>query len=113
MFEIISSAYAQEAATAAPQSPVGQFGQFVPFVLIFLVMYFLMIRPQKKKMQEEQNFLNKLSHGDEVFTKSGILGKITGIADKVVTLELEGGAKLKILKSHIGGSATQLLAEKK
>ena len=111
MFEILSSAHAQEAtATAAQQSP---FMQFVPFVLIFLVMYFLMIRPQKKKIQEEQSFLDKLTHGDEVFTKSGILGKITGIADKVVTLELESGAKLKILKSHIGGSATQLLAEKK
>lgn len=111
MFEIFSSAYAQEAAAgAAQQSP---FMQFVPFVLIFLVMYFLMIRPQKKKVQEEQSFLEKLAHGDEVFTKSGILGKITGIADKVVTLELESGAKLKILKSHIGGSATQLLAEKK
>lgn len=111
MFEIFSSAYAQEAAAqASQQSP---FMQFVPFVLIFLVMYFLMIRPQKKKVQEEQSFLDKLAHGDEVFTKSGILGKITGIADKVVTLELESGAKLKILKSHIGGSATQLLAEKK
>jgi preprotein translocase subunit YajC len=111
MFEILSSAHAQEAAAQAPQQ--SPFMQFVPFVLIFLVMYFLMIRPQKKKIQEEQSFLDKLAHGDEVFTKSGILGKITGIADKVVTLELESGAKLKILKSHIGGSATQLLAEKK
>lgn len=109
MFEIFSSAYAQTQG-APQQSP---FVSFVPFVLIFLVMYFLMIRPQKKKMQEEQNFLNKLSHGDEIYTKSGILGKITGIADKVVTLELESGAKLKILKSHIGGSATQILSEKK
>lgn len=111
MFEILSSAHAQEAAAQTPQQ--SPFMQFVPFVLIFLVMYFLMIRPQKKKIQEEQSFLDKLAHGDEVFTKSGILGKITGIADKVVTLELESGAKLKILKSHIGGSATQLLAEKK
>lgn len=111
MFDLFSSAYAQSGAAAAPaQSP---FMSFVPFVLIFLVMYFLMIRPQKKKMQDEQNFLTKLTHGDEVYTKSGILGKITGIADKVVTLELEGGAKLKILKTHIGGSSTQLLAEKK
>ncbi|HLT23182.1 MAG TPA: preprotein translocase subunit YajC [Bacteriovoracaceae bacterium] len=111
MFDIFSSAYAQTAATGAPQQ--SPFMSFVPFVLIFLVMYFLMIRPQKKKVQEEQNFLSKLSHGDEVFTKSGILGKITGIADKVVTLELEGGSKMKVLKSHIGGSSTQLLAEKK
>lgn len=109
MFDLfVSSAHAQQAAAASQQSP---FVSFIPFVLIFLVMYFLMIRPQKKRMQEEQNFLAKLSHGDEVYLKSGILGKITGIAEKVVTLEVEGGAKLKVLKSQIGGSAAQLLSE--
>ena len=106
----LSSAHAQ-AASGAPAQPA--WVSFVPFLLIFLVMYFLMIRPQKKRMEEEQQFLNKLSHGDEVFTKSGILGKVTGIADKVVTLELEGGTRMKVLKSHIGGSATALFAEPK
>lgn len=106
---LISNAHAQ-AASAPAQSP---FIQFVPFVLIFLVMYFFMIRPQKKKLEDEQAFLSKLSHGDEVYTKSGILGKITGIADKVVTLELEGGTRMKVLKSHIGGSTAGLFAEAK
>lgn len=110
MFDLlISSAHAQ--ANGAPaQSP---FISFIPFVLIFLVMYFLMIRPQKKRMQEEQTFINKLAHGDEVYTKSGILGKVTGITEKVVTLELDGGAKMKVLKSHIGGSSAALLTEVK
>jgi preprotein translocase subunit YajC len=105
----VSTAYAQ--APAGPtQSP---FVSAVPFILIFLVMYFLMIRPQKKRMQEEQNFLTKLTHGDEVYTKSGILGKITGITEKVVTLEIEGGTKMKVLKSHIGGPASSLFQETK
>src|SRR3954462_8697585 len=105
MFDfIISSAHAQ-AAGAPAQSP---FVSFIPFVLIFVVMYFLMIRPQKKRMQEEQTFIDKLTHGDEVYTKSGILGKVTGITEKVVTLELDGGTRMKVLKSHIGGSATAL-----
>lgn len=109
MFDFfMSSAHAQAAAAAPAQSP---FVSFIPFVLIFLVMYFLMIRPQKKRMQEEQTFLSKLTHGDEVYTKSGILGKVTGIAEKVVTLELEGGSKLKVLKTHVGGSAASLFAE--
>jgi len=106
---LISSAHAQTAGQPA-QSP---FIQFIPFVLIFLVMYFFMIRPQKKKLEDEQAFLSKLSHGDEVYTKSGILGKITGIADKVVTLELEGGTRMKVLKTHIGGSTAGLFAEAK
>lgn len=111
MFDLlISTAHAQ---TAAGQPAQPAWVSFVPFVLIFLVMYFLMIRPQKKRMEEEQAFINKLSHGDEVYTKSGILGKITGIADKVVTIELEGGSKMKVLKSHIGGSAAALFNEQK
>lgn len=111
MFDLlISSAHAQ-ATTATPAQPA--WVSFVPFVLIFLVMYFLMIRPQKKRVEEEQQFLNKLSHGDEVFTKSGILGKVTGISEKLVTLELEGGTKMKVLKSHVGGSAASLLSEPK
>lgn len=107
---LISTAHAQ-AQAGAPAQPA--WVSFVPFVLIFLVMYFLMIRPQKKRMEEEQLFLNKLSHGDEIYTKSGILGKITGIADKVVTLELEGGSKMKVLKSHIGGPSSAIFAEAK
>jgi preprotein translocase subunit YajC len=110
MFDfIISSAHAQTAG--APGQPAWM--SFVPFVLIFLVMYFLMIRPQKKRMEEEQSFINKLNHGDEVYTKSGILGKVTGIAEKVVTLELEGGTRMKVLKSHIGGSTASLFSEVK
>ncbi len=58
---LVSDAAAQATAAAPTQSP---FVSFIPFVLIFLVMYFLMIRPQKKRMEEEQSFLSKLSHGD-------------------------------------------------
>ncbi len=107
---LISSAYAQAAPAAAQQSPLMS---MIPFVLVFVVMYFFMIRPQKKKMQEEQNFLSKLTHGDEVFTKSGILGKVSGMTDKIVTLELEGGMKMKVLKSHIGGASKAILTEGK
>ncbi len=110
MFDFIISTANAQAAQGQAQSP---FVSFIPFILIFFVMYFLMIRPQKKRMQDEQEFINKLSHGDEVYTKSGILGKVTGIAEKVVTLELDGGARLKVLKSHIGGSTAQLFAPTK
>jgi preprotein translocase subunit YajC len=112
MFDFFIASASAQTGTAQASGPAG-FMQFIPFVLIFLVMYFLMIRPQSKKAKEEMSFLSKLSHGDEVYTKSGILGKITGITEKVVTLEVEGGAKMKILKSHIGGSAAAIFAEPK
>lgn len=111
MFDFLMNSAMAQTGAGTPAQPA--WVSFVPFVLIFLVMYFLMIRPQKKRMEQEQAFINKLSHGDEVYTKSGILGKITGIAEKVVTLELEGGSKMKVLKSHIGGSTSQLFSETK
>ena len=107
---LVSDAMAQTAAAAPQQSPLMS---LVPFVLIFGVMYFFMIRPQKKKMQEEQTFLSKLAQGDDVFTKSGVLGRVAGLNDKVVTLELEGGSKMKVLKSHIGGAQKALFQEAK
>ena len=102
---LISNAHAQ-GAPAAPSA----FMSFVPFVLIFFVFYFLMIRPQKKKHEQEQDFLGKMKKGDEVYTKAGILGKITGMTEKVITLDLGDGNKMKVLKSQIGGSSAGILA---
>ena len=106
----IASAMAQTAAAAPQQSPLMS---MIPFVLVFVVMYFFMIKPQKKKMQEEQDFLSKLAHGDEVFTKSGLLGKITGITEKIVTMEVADGVKMKVLKSHLGGLSKTILTTEK
>lgn len=106
----ISSAVAQEAAAAPSQ---GGFASFIPFILIFFVMYFLMIRPQKKKLEQEQAMLKKLQKGDEIYTKSGVLGKIYGITDKIVTLEVADGVKVKLLRSQIGGLSNAIFEPKK
>ena len=103
----VSNAYAQ--AAAAQPSPMAS---LLPFALIFMVFYFLMIRPQKKKMVEEQKYLSELTRGDEVYTKSGILGAITGFTEKVVTLEVSEGVRVKVLRGQIAGSSNQLFADK-
>lgn len=108
---LASNAQAQEAATAA--SPVGGITQFAPLIVIFIMFYFLILRPQKKKIEQENEILGKLAKGDEVFTKSGILGKIHGITEKVITLEVEDGVKIKILKAQIGGLAKTIFEEAK
>tara|TARA_B100001971_G_C18268046_1_gene596768 strand:- start:214525 stop:214869 length:345 start_codon:yes stop_codon:yes gene_type:complete len=104
----ISNAYAQEAAGAAQQNPIVS---FIPMIAIGFVIYFLMIRPQNKKLQEEKNYIAALKKGDEVYTKSGLIGKIHGLTEKIVTLELEGGTKVKMLRGTIAGPATQLFED--
>ena len=74
---------------------------FAPFILMFVVLYFLVLRPQQKKMKEQQSMLSSLKHGDEVITTSGLLGKVTGITEKVITLEVADNVRVKMLKSQV------------
>jgi preprotein translocase subunit YajC len=97
-------AFAQD---AGGQNPIMT---FVPFILMFFVFYFLMIRPQKKKMELEQTFNSAMKKGDEVYTKSGAFGKIQGLNEKVVTLEISEGVKVKYLRSQIAGSAKNIFS---
>jgi preprotein translocase subunit YajC len=105
----ISNAYAEGTKAASQTSPLTS---LAPFVLIFGVFYFLMIRPQKKKMEQEKSMLVALGKGDEIFTKSGVLGIITGITEKIVTLEIDQGVKLKVLRNQIGGLSKTLFEKK-
>ncbi len=91
------------APTAAPGAAPQQsmLGMLLPFGLMFAVLYFLMIRPQQKKVREQQDMLNSLKHGDEILTSSGILGTVTGITDRVVTVEVADNVRVKMLKSQV------------
>ena len=84
----------------APPQP-GLASMVVPFALMFGVIYFLMIRPQQKKMKEQQKMMSELKHGDEILTNSGILGKVTGLTEKVVTVEVADNVRVKMLKSQV------------
>lgn len=101
------------AAAAPAQNPLMQ---FLPLVVVFVIFYFLMIRPQKKKYDEEQALIAKLAKGDEIYTKSGMIGTIYGMTDTVVTLEVSEGVRFKVLKSQIAGlykTLTETAAAKK
>ena len=95
-----STPVANGVAPAASQQPAG-FMAFMPFLLMFGVLYFLILRPQQKKLKEQQQMLTSLKHGDEIVTASGILGKVAGITDKVVTVEVADNVKVKMLKSQV------------
>jgi preprotein translocase subunit YajC len=80
----------------------------VPFIFIFVVFYFLIIRPQGKKQKDHQLFLTALKRGDEVLTASGILGRIEGITDQYVTLEIADGVRIKMLRNQVAASSKSI-----
>jgi preprotein translocase subunit YajC len=94
----------QQPAPAAPapaQQAPSMAGMLMPFLLMFGVIWLMILRPQQKRMRDQGEMLKQLKHGDEVLTSSGILGKITGITDKVVTLEVADNVRVKMLKSQV------------
>ncbi len=77
--------------------------QLLPFAVIFIIFYFLIIRPQTRRIREQQKTLSALKKGDEVLTTGGILGTIEGITERFVTLEIASGVRIKLLKSQVSG----------
>jgi len=89
---------------AGAGSAGGMFGALAPLLLMFLVFYFLLIRPQQKRAKQHRDFLTALEKGDEVITSGGLHGKVTGITDNVVTLEIADKVRIKIQKANIAGA---------
>jgi preprotein translocase subunit YajC len=101
---LISDSFADtvEATTAA--APQAGFMNFVPLILIFAVFYFLLVRPQQKKIKEHQNTLSHLKNGDKVRTVGGAFGTVRAIDNKenIVDLEIASNVTIRILKQSIG-----------
>lgn len=93
----ISSAWAQDAATSAPSMLEG----LLPIVLIFVVFYFLLIRPQQKRAKEHRNMVEALGVGEEVMTSGGILGKITAVDDQWLRVEVAKGVEVSVARSTV------------
>jgi preprotein translocase subunit YajC len=95
---MIGTAYAQAGGTSA--LPGGDLMSFLPIVLMFVVLYFLMIRPQMKKAKEHRTMLDALQKGDEVVAM-GIIGKIVKIGDSFVTLEVANNVNIAVQRQAI------------
>jgi preprotein translocase subunit YajC len=90
----------------------GMMGALLPLLLMFLVFYILLIRPQQKRTKQHKEFLNSLKKGDEVITSGGIYGKVTGITESVVTLEVADKVRIKVQRGNISGTRPKTAAEK-
>ena len=101
---MVGVAYA--AAQGGGGGPQGGIMSFVPLVLIFVVFYFLLIRPQQKKAKDQQNFIAGMKKGDKVVTSGGLHGEITGLTERVVTLEIADNVRVKVARQYILGSVS-------
>jgi preprotein translocase subunit YajC len=89
-------------AQAADGGAAAAFTSFVPLILIFAIMYFLLIRPQQKKLKEHKAMVEALRRGDQVLTQGGIVGKVTHVnEDGTALVEIADGVKVKVIKQTI------------
>ena len=95
---MIDIAYAQGAPGIGGPGPMMT---ILPFVLIFVIMYFMVIRPQQKKSKEHQELLNKLKKNDEVMTSGGIYGKVVDLKETVVTIEVAPNVRIRVARPQI------------
>ncbi|SLN14685.1 preprotein translocase subunit YajC [Ruegeria meonggei] len=81
----------------------GAIAQFLPLVLIFAIMYFLLIRPQQKKMKQHQAMVEAVRRGDQVVTQGGLIGKVAKVkeGDNEIEVEIAEGVKVRVVKSTI------------
>lgn len=95
---LISNAYA---ATPAAQDPSGGLMQFLPLIIIFVLFYFMLIRPQMKKAKEQKNMLDALQKGDEIITAGGNLGKVVKVGENYVSVEIADNVVVNVQKGAI------------
>jgi preprotein translocase subunit YajC len=95
---VATPAFAQAAGGAGA---AGGLMSFVPILLIFVIMYFLMIRPQQKKVKEHKAMVGALRRGDQVVTSGGLIGKVAKVTDNELEVELAPNDKVKVVRSTI------------
>jgi preprotein translocase subunit YajC len=100
---MFTEAFAQTTATpATAATPAAGLASMIPLVLIFVVFYFLLIRPQQKKMKEHQNMVAALRRGDKVVTAGGLIGTVSKVIDDTeITVEIADGVQVRVVRSTI------------
>ncbi|GAB2741273.1 preprotein translocase subunit YajC [Melaminivora jejuensis] len=98
---LISPAFAQTAPAAADAGFMGSLTSMLPLVLMFVVMYFIMIRPQMKRQKEHKAMIDALAKGDEVVTAGGLLGRVTRLGEGSLHLEIANGVEVQVQRSAV------------
>ena len=104
---MISIAYAMGQSGGAGDSAAGGFAPFIPMILIFVVFYFLLIRPQQKKAKAHQEMIANLKKGDRVITSGGMYGMVTGLDEATATIEIADKVRVKVTRGSIAALAQE------
>ena len=99
---LISPAYAQTAGTAATTGGLASLISFAPLLLIFVVFYFLMIRPQQQRVKAQQAKIDAVRKGDSVVTAGGVVGKVTKVEELYVEVEIAANTRIRVVKATLG-----------
>ena len=94
-------AYAMGQGGAAAQGGSGGFASFIPLILMFVIFYFLLIRPQQKKTKEHKQMIESLKTGDRIITSGGLHGRITGVSDSTLTVEIAEKVRVKVNRGNV------------
>jgi preprotein translocase subunit YajC len=97
----ISNAFAQAAPAAAGGSTESTLLSLLPLVLMFVVLYFIMIRPQMKKQKEHKAMVEALAKGDEVIIAGGVLGRVAKLGDSFINVEVSGNVELQVQRASV------------
>jgi len=111
---LFNVAFADTTTAAAPAASAGFPGNimsFLPMIVIFVLFWFLLIRPQQKKLKQHNAMLNQLSKGDKVVTSGGIIGRIVKLEEVTVDLEISHNVVIQIQRSAIGNKVVTEVVE--
>lgn len=103
LFFPVATAYAQDAQAA----PLSGIMSIAPLIILFVIFYFLLIRPQQKRAKEHRQMISALQKGDNVITSGGIHGRVTAVNDDTVTVEISDGVRIKVSKEAVTARKTQ------
>lgn len=87
----------------APDGGAGGFASFIPLILMFVIFYFLLIRPQQKRSKEHRSMVAALKKGDRIITSGGLHGRVTGLDETTLTVEIADKVRVKVNRANVAG----------
>lgn len=113
ILELILMAQGQSSDLPPPPGFAEVFAKMAPmFLVVFMIFYFMVIKPQQQKLRQQQSLLDSLKKGDQIVTSGGIIARVSGLEDNFVMLDIASNVKLKVEREHVVKKVEDKVAEK-